>query len=310
MACPAGYTEKDLHLLNGAAHPGIDNHDVEKAVTAFKQICEPTILRTEIFPEPVMFLASQYSILMQWLKYGLARGSLDHSDFANRVLRRLVNTTRYLNSVVYGDAEQQANIASVIHRYHKEVKAEKDAEGDSYYADDPELHRWTAATLFVGFCDVYEMIWGPMDTKKKTQLMKECSVFGTGLRMPPDQWFDDLDSFYSYWNHEVATLEVTYWARELANMLLYPKLPWFLAPIGIPFSHYMRVMTIYFLPPRVREGYGLKFGKGRNLLHKLYLQPTKIGSKITPRFIRHGLMKPGIRDMKKSSKRIEKKGSW
>jgi hypothetical protein len=68
MACPAGFTEKDLHLLNGAEHPGLNvtQSDVEQARQQFKRICQPDILRKEIMPEPAMFLASQYSILMQW----------------------------------------------------------------------------------------------------------------------------------------------------------------------------------------------------------------------------------------------------
>jgi hypothetical protein len=68
MACPAGFTEKDLHLLNGADHPGlnISEKDVEKARVNFKRVCSPDILKNEIMPEPAMFLASQYSILMQW----------------------------------------------------------------------------------------------------------------------------------------------------------------------------------------------------------------------------------------------------
>ncbi|KIW04636.1 uncharacterized protein PV09_04382 [Verruconis gallopava] len=310
MACPAGYTEKDLHLLNGVEHYSVNKNDVEKATAAFKQICEPDILRKEIMPEPVMFLASQYSILMQWCKYGLARGSLEHSDFANRVLRRLVNTTRYLNSVVYGTAEDQAHIASVIHRYHAVVKADKDSEGDAYYADDPELHKWTAATLFVAFYDVYEMFFGPMSRPKKTKLMKECAVFGTGLRMPPEMWFETLEEFYAYWNHNVETLEVTHWARELANMLMYPKLPWILAPGSIPFTHYMRVMTIHFLPPRIREGYGFKYGKFKRFEHQIFEPSTKIVVRMTPKPIRHALVKPGVWDMKKAAKRIEKNGKW
>lgn len=310
MACPAGYTEKDLHLLNGADHPGINQHDVEKARVAFKQICKPEILRKEIMPEPAMFLASQYSILMQWCKYGLARGSIEHSDFASRVLRRLVTTTRYLNSVVHGSEEDQANISSVIHRYHSVVKADKDEQGDAYYADDPELHRWTAATLFVGFYDVYELIWGPMPKEKKTRLMKECAVFGTGLRMPPEMWFNTLEEFYAYWNHNVQTLEVTHWARDLGKMLMYPKLPLLLVLPSIPLTHYMRIMTVSFLPDRIREGYGYKWGKKQRFLYQLYLQPTLVANKLTPRFIRQALFKPGVWDMKRSSKKIAKTGTW
>lgn len=327
MACPAGYTEKDLHLLNSADHPGISQDDVEKARVNFRRVCAPDILKNEIMPEPAMFLASQYSILMQWsvslvtismehsliacrCKYGLARGSIEHSEFATRVLRRLVNTTRYLNSVVHGSDEEQANIASVIHRYHAVVRADKDDEGDSYYADDPELHRWTAATLFVGFYDVYELIWGPMPKEKKTKLMKECAVFGTGLRMPPEMWFSTLEEFYAYWNHNVQTLEVTRWARDLGKMLMYPKMPLLLVLPSIPLTHYMRIMTISFLPDRIREGYGYKWGKRERTLYKLYLSPTIAMNKLTPRFIRHSLFKPGVWDMKRASKRIEKKGMW
>jgi uncharacterized protein (DUF2236 family) len=310
MACPAGFTEKDLHLLNGAEHPGLNQYDVEKAQVAFKRVCAPDILKNEIMPEPAMFLASQYSILMQWCKYGLARGSLENSEFASRVLNRLVNTTRYLNSVVHGDEEQQANIASVIHRYHARVKADKDDQGDAYYADDPELHRWTAATLFVGFYDVYELIWGPMPKEKKTRLMKECAVFGTGLRMPPEMWFANLEDFYAYYNHNVETLEVTHWARELGEMLMHPKLPWPLVLPSIPLSHYMRIMTVSFLPERIREAYGYKWDKKRRVLYKLYLPPTIFLNRVTPRFIRHSFFKPGIWDMKRASKRIEKTGKW
>jgi uncharacterized protein (DUF2236 family) len=310
MACPAGYTEKDLHLLNGAEHPGISNHDVEKAITMFRQVEEPTILQKEILPEPAMILAAQYAILMQWCKYGLARGSLEHSDFANRVLQRLITTTRYLNVAVYGTPEQKANITSVIHRYHSPVKGVADSQGEAYSADDPELHRWTAATLFVGFYEVYEMIWGPMDKAKKTKLMKECATFGTCLRMPPEMWFDSLEEFYAYWNHNVDTLEVTHWARELADMLLYPKVPLLLWLPSKPLAHFMRTMAIHFLPPRIRQDYKLKYGTRRRMQHEIYLQFTRVASKLTPRPLRHMMVKPGLWDMKKASKRIEKTGKW
>ena len=69
MACPAGFTEKDLHLLGGAEHPGVNYLDIEKAKAEFKQLIKPDILRKEIMPEPAMFLASQYSILMQWFAF-------------------------------------------------------------------------------------------------------------------------------------------------------------------------------------------------------------------------------------------------
>jgi uncharacterized protein (DUF2236 family) len=221
-----------------------------------------------------------------------------------------LTTTRYLNSVVHGSEDEAASIASVIHRYHSVVRAEKDAQGDAYYADDPELHRWTAATLFVGFYEVYELIWGPMPKRKKTRLMKECAVFGSGLRMPLDMWFDTLEEFYAYWNYNVQTLEVTHWARDLGKMLMYPKLPLILTIPSLPFTHYMRVMTFSFLPQRIREGYGFHWNTRRRLLYQLYLPPTLVANKLTPRFVRHSLFRPGVWDMKRAAKKIDKTGTW
>lgn len=149
-----------------------------------------------------------------------------------------------------------------------------------------------------------------MPAAKKTQLMRECAVFGTGLRMPPEMWFDTLKDFYTYYNHNVETLEVTRWARELGDMLMHPKLPLLLKLPSIPFTHYMRVMTISFLPERIREGYGYTFGRRRRTLAKVYLFETKVVMRITPRFVRHSLFNPGVWDMKRASKRIEQKGMW
>ena len=70
------------------------------------------------------------------------------------------------------------------------------------------LHRWTAATLFWAFSQVYEMVFKPMPREWHERLMQECSIFATSLRMPTEMWFTKLDDFWAYWNHNVATLEV------------------------------------------------------------------------------------------------------
>lgn len=73
---------------------------------------------------------------------------------------------------------------------------------------DIYFDRWTAATLFWAFSQVYEMVFGPKPREWHERLMQECSIFATSLRMPTEMWFTDLDDFWAYWNHNVATLEV------------------------------------------------------------------------------------------------------
>jgi uncharacterized protein (DUF2236 family) len=148
---------------------------------------------------------------------GLARGSIEHSDFATRILHRLKTTSRFLNTAVYGTPEEKASVFSVIHKKHSTVK------GEDYFANNPKLHKWTAATLFMSPIVVHEAFFEKLSTEKKEALFKESSVYATSLRMPTEMWPATLDEFWKYWNHNISTLPITQWAKDLAHSLLYPK---------------------------------------------------------------------------------------
>lgn len=62
-------------------------------------------------------------------------GHIERSNFASRLLTRLRPTARFLNVCIYGTADEEEVILSVIHRAHYSIK------GDTYSADDPELHK-------------------------------------------------------------------------------------------------------------------------------------------------------------------------
>ena len=57
---------------------------------------------------------SQTVLLDSWFKYGLARGSVEHSDFASRVLKRGIETGRYMTVAVYGTYEEKAAITDLL----------------------------------------------------------------------------------------------------------------------------------------------------------------------------------------------------
>jgi uncharacterized protein (DUF2236 family) len=190
----------------------------------FETISEPTELRS-VANDAIYLLGGQFAILCQFAHPGLAEGSFKHSNFAYRILNRLQTTARFMNAAVYGTQQEKEAIFSVVHRAHADVK------GEGYYADDPELHKWTAATLFVSLITVHETFFGKVSRERQDVLYKEAAVYGTSLRMPPEMWPATLDEFWAYWNHNIETLVITDWARSLARDLLYPKnLPLWLRP--------------------------------------------------------------------------------
>lgn len=208
MACPAGYSSADVPASNPPypfTKPNIH-----------PTIAEPDKLK-ELVDESIYLLGGQFAILCQFAHPGLAEGSYKHSNFAYRIMNRLQTTARFLNAAVFGTLEEKQAIFSVIHAAHADVK------GENYYADDPELHKWTAATLFVSLIVVHETFFGKMESKRVEQLYQESAVYGTSLRMHPAMWPATLSEFWEYWNHNLETLQITDWAKSLAKDLMYPK---------------------------------------------------------------------------------------
>jgi uncharacterized protein (DUF2236 family) len=291
MACPAGYTSTAVTQEKETPY--------EKPKT-FPPIAEPKEI-LNYADEGIFLLGGQYAILCQFAHPGLAQGTFEHSNFASRILNRLQTTSRFLNVCIYGTAEEKEAILSVIHRAHSSVK------GDTYSADDPELHKWTAATLFVSFLVVHEAFFGKLSYEKMETLFKESAIYGTSLRMPPEMWPATLDDFWMYWNHNIETLEVTDWARSLCKELLHPKqIPIWLKPM----SPTARLLTTQWLPERLCREYGLKISNFDRAMYHYIVGYISMIYPHLPRKARTSLSRYYMKDLKKAVKEVQTTGVW
>jgi uncharacterized protein (DUF2236 family) len=266
----------------------------------FDTIAEPKELKN-LVKEAIYLSGGQFAIICQFAHPGLAEGSYKHSNFANRILNRLQTTARFLNAAVYGTVEEKEAIFSVIHSAHAEVK------GENYYADDPELHKWTAATLFVSLLVVHETFFGKISREKQEALFKESAIYGTSLRMAPEMWPATLGEFWKYWDHNIQNLVVTDWARSLVRDLLWPKnMPLWLRPT-LPVA---RLMSIHWLPERFQREYGLKTSPFRTGMFHIVVGYTSLVYPLVPRPLRELPYTMYMKDMKKAVKHIQDTGSW
>lgn len=304
MACP-------VSGMRASPNASFNEKDMQP-ITVYEPIAEPILLR-EIAKEPIFLLGGQYAILLQFAHPGLAQGSLEHSDFAGRILNRLKTTTRFLVACVYGTPEEKEAIMGVIHRKHATVKGGGDEESkrlgafDAYYADDPELHKWTAATLFMSLIVVHKAIFGEVPRSKQEQLFKETAIYATSLRMPPSMWPKTLDEFEVYWNDGVNNLPITPWAKTLCHQLMYPKyMPFYLhAPMPIA-----RLLTFHWLPERVRNEYGFPETKMKKHMYGFWIAYLRVVYKVIPKGIRTIGHKRYLEDMRRSARRIQETGTW
>jgi uncharacterized protein (DUF2236 family) len=289
MACPAGFGPPVSRETTLYEKPQI-----------YPTIAEPKELKKYV-DDAIYLMGGQYAILCQFAHPGLARGSYEHSNFASRLLNRLQTTARFLNVSVFGTLEEREAIYSVVHASHASVK------GEGYTADDMELHKWTAATLFMALVVVHETFFGKLSREKLDVLYKESAIYGTSLRMPPEEWPKTLDDFWAYWNHNIETLEVTDWARSLCKDLLYPKhIPFFMKPL----SPTMRLLTKHWMPERLAREYGFKETPFKIGMYHLIVGYTAMVYPHLPRRLKSWPGRYYMKDLKKAVKRIQETGSW
>ncbi|KAL5344023.1 hypothetical protein BJX70DRAFT_6549 [Aspergillus crustosus] len=261
----------------------------------------PTPFLKSVVENDIYLLGGQYAILAQFAHPALAKGSFRHSSFASRIPQRLRNTARFLNAAVCGTSDEKNAIFGVIHRYHARVK------GDDYTADDPELHKWTAATLFVSIVLVRETFFGKMGREELQGLLGECSVFGTSLRMRAEMWPDTIEEFWKYWDYNVATLEVSDMARSLAQDLLYPKnLPMSMAAT-LPVA---RLVTVNWLPDRLAREYNLQPGLASQAAYVAFVAWIRTVYPVLPKAVRGRRHREYMEDLKSAVLKIQETGHW
>jgi uncharacterized protein (DUF2236 family) len=191
MACPAGYTNRTVTQEKEISY--------EKP-KIFPTIAEPKEILSHA-EESIFLLVGHYAILFQLAYPGLAQGTFEHSSFPSRLLNHLQTTARFLNVCITDPADEKEAIFSFVHR------AQSSVEGVTYSADDPELDRWTVATLFVSLVVVHEGLFGNPSREKMETLFKKGAIYGSSLRMPPDMWPSTLDDFWAYWIQKIETLD-------------------------------------------------------------------------------------------------------
>lgn len=255
----------------------------------FDALEEPEHIQ-RIVREAILLAGGAVAILLQVADPGVGKGVDIHSNFDYRPMDRLRTTMTYVYCMAFGSREEKQTVTEMVHRAHAPVR------GEGYSADDPELQLWVAATLYAVGTDIYERVFGPLTEAAAEETYREYAVLAVSLRVQPGMWPPSRKAFWEYWDAKVETLEITDNAKNVAKDLLYnKKLPLYIRA-GIPL---VRITTAEMLPPRVREGFGLKSTKVRRGVFRMSLGFTKVTYPGLPKVIRTYPMRYYLNDMRR-----------
>lgn len=203
--------------------------------------------------EAAVALAGTCAILMQFAHPKVAAGVRDHSRFKEDPAGRLRRTFDLTLAWVFGSRAQAIEAARIVNRRHDAV------QGPGYSAKDPALLMWVQATLVYSAIRAYRCFVGPLTDAEGDRYYQDTKDIGILLGVPNEIYPASLQDLQAYMRDMIDRGEVAVSgdARELASVVLQPRFP------GVPrvaFSP-LRTITAGLLPVRLRDQYGLKWGR-------------------------------------------------
>jgi uncharacterized protein (DUF2236 family) len=213
----------------------------------------------------VPLLGGGAAVLLQVAHPLVAAGVVAHSEYERDVWRRFVRSLRALYLIVYGSKAEAEAAGALVRAVHGRVGGVTDQAlgvfpaGTVYSAADPELMLWVHATLVETSLAAYGRFVAELSRADQQRYYSEMAVvaelFGTPASVIPPT----LDEFRDYFHEQVegGVIAVTSPARRIAAVILDAPMP---GPLRLVVPSH-RLSTAALLPPRVREGYGLGWGR-------------------------------------------------
>ena len=201
----------------------------------------------QVSSEAILLLGGGRALLMQLAHPQVAAGVADHSGFERDPFGRLRRTLEATYTIVFGTEDEADLVARQLWAVHERVT------GAGYHANDPELLMWVHATLVDTALRVHARFLRPLSAREAARYYQDSIVVAEILGVPREVQPPDLVAFQRYMRHMVGSLEVTDTARELADAVLHPRLP-FVAEPGMAFA---RELTAGLLPRPLRQQFGL-----------------------------------------------------
>jgi len=254
--------------LAGLPVPGrdfISAEVIEAEMQAAFDGCDPQVgllgpdtLSWEVYSQKAIWFCAMRCSLLQCTHPGVATALVEKSSADSAT--RLQTTIDFMDGVVFGTVDRARSLAMMLHGKHMAVSGTLSepggvhAVGDAYEGNDLDALLWVLATIFDGAVMLYDRFVEPMSRADRDRLIGElpplAAMFGIPRVMIPADWA----AFEAYFEAMLSgpRTHIGDTARRAAQNILQVSGP-------SPMHRLVRAMTVGWLPPAVREGYGLSW---------------------------------------------------
>ncbi|MCA9713734.1 MAG: DUF2236 domain-containing protein [Myxococcales bacterium] len=271
----------------------VDEGELERVMqTVFDQadpvvgIFGPDSISWEIYSQKAVWFGAMRANLLQASHPGVAAALVNNSKAD--VALRLQTTIAFVDGVIFGTVDQARELARRLHAKHAAVSGVLTQSGgvhergDPYEGNDLEALLWVMMTIIDTVVLLYEEFVKPLAPADKDRVMQElpqlAAMFGIPARALPRDWAEH--EAYMREMYEGPRTSVGDDGRAAAASVMTPTdraleldvlgrtvdLSWLPRPAAGLFRRLdpqramftaVRTMTIGWLPPHLREAYGL-----------------------------------------------------
>lgn len=223
------------------------------STVAAKRLFDEDAAIKRVFGESILLLGGGRALLMQLAHPLVAKGVAEHSNYKVEPLARLQRTIEAMNTIVFGTEDDALRTAAGLRAVHNRVT------GAGYQANDPALLFWVHATLVDTALRMHARFLRPIRGEELARFYEESMRLAEVLGVPRDEQPEDAEAFRSYVRAMVGSAEVSDEARDVAKIVISPRVPMPTQPLAA----LARQLTTGLLPDPLRSGYRLPWNAAR-----------------------------------------------
>jgi uncharacterized protein (DUF2236 family) len=214
----------------------------------------PGSITWKVNRESAVFLGAGRAALLQLAHPWVATALAHHSNLLHDAVGRFHSTFRVIYTMLFGDRAQARQAAQQLYRRHITIQGSL-PDGRHYEANDAAALRWVYATLVESAVLAYEFALPALAPQERETYYAEskrmAALFGIPASELPENW--PAFTEYTAQMFDSPVLTVDEGARALGDSVLSGVGTWVHPP------HWYRALTSYWMPPRLRTGFGLVF---------------------------------------------------
>ncbi|GIF64848.1 hypothetical protein Ais01nite_28830 [Asanoa ishikariensis] len=225
----------------------------------------PDTVTWRVHAEPILFVGGLRSLYLQALHPRAMAGVAQNSHYKDDPWGRLVRTSIYVATAVYGTTAEAEAAGRRLRAIHAKMRARDPFTGEEFRIDEPDLLRWVHVAEVESFITTARQAGVPLTDAEVDTYYDEQRRVAALAGLDPSTVPGSASQVAAYYKSMQPELKITKDSAEALVFLTAPPVPWKLNPavrvgleLGGPRLAYLGVAStaLGLLPPWARRLYG------------------------------------------------------